>query len=131
MLSSGQLARQAGVGVETLRFYERKGLLRQPQRRASGYRVFPEQEVQRLRFIKRAQQLGFTLKDIHELLALWEDPDAGSSSVKAKALSKVAEIDTKLRDLQEMKDKLVKLSRTCSGKGQARECPILLSFASS
>jgi MerR family transcriptional regulator, copper efflux regulator len=128
-LSSGQLAKRAGVGVETLRFYEREGLLTPVGRRESGYRIFSAEEIRRLRFIKRAQQLGFTLREVKELLALWEDPEADRTQVREKALAKVAEIEARIKDLQEVRDNLVKLHRQCHGKGPARHCPIMLGFA--
>ena len=94
MLTSGQAAKAAGVGVETLRFYERKGLLPKPARRTSGYRVYTPESVDRLAFIKRAQRLGFTLKDVKELLRLRDDPHAGRRDVGPKTADKIADIDT-------------------------------------
>jgi MerR family mercuric resistance operon transcriptional regulator len=81
-LKTGELAKRAGVNVETLRFYERKGLLPEPQRRASGYRDYPEESVTRIRFIKRAQGLGFSLDEIHELLALRVKPKSPCAEVR-------------------------------------------------
>src|SRR5919199_5139981 len=92
-LTIGQIARRAGVGVETVRFYERQGLLEEPARKESGYRQYPEDVVARLRFIKRAKELGFSLKEIKELLALRVDPATTCAEVKARAQAKVADIE--------------------------------------
>lgn len=128
-LSSGTLAKKAGIGIETLRYYERRGLLRKPGRTPSGYRVYPEESVQRLRFIKRSQELGFTLKEIMELLALWEDPGTDRAKVRAKALAKVSDIETRIRDLSEVRAKLKVLSANCKGSGTTKRCPIILSLS--
>jgi MerR family transcriptional regulator, copper efflux regulator len=127
-LSIGQVARQAGVGVETVRFYERQGLLEEPQRKESGYRQYGEEVVKRLRFIRRAKELGFSLKEIAGLLALNHDPSATRSDVRGRALSKVADIEARVRDLQRMKEALIKVTATCRGNGPAADCPILESL---
>lgn len=124
-LTIGQVARGAGVGVETVRFYERKGLLDKPERKPSGYRQFDEEAVQRIRFIRRAKELGFTLKEIQELLSLRLDPAASCSDVKGRADAKIADIDERIESLRRMKKALVKLTKACNGKGDAGECPIL------
>jgi MerR family mercuric resistance operon transcriptional regulator len=124
-LTIGQVARQAGVGVETVRFYERQGLLHEPPRRESGYRQYPEDVVARLRFIKRAKELGFSLKEIKELLALRVDPETTCREVKAQAEAKIADIEGKIQTLQRMKKALKKLTAACSGRGPTSECPIL------
>src|SRR5579885_1563111 len=95
-LSIGQVARRAGVGVETVRFYEREGLLEEPPRRASGYRQYSEQVIKRIHFIKRAQQLGFSLKEIAELLTLRVDGQTDCSQVKERAAAKLAEVEQKI-----------------------------------
>ena len=128
-LSTGQLARQAEVGLETIRYYERRGLLAKPVRKPSGYRQYAEDAVRRLRFIKRAQQLGFTLNEIKELVALWEDPEADRSQVRQRALAKVADVEARIRDLEEVKTRLLYLSKTCHGQGSAKQCPIMLALA--
>src|SRR5229473_978214 len=94
-LSIGQVARKAGVGVETVRYYEREGLLEEPPRRASGYRQYSEQVVTRLHFIKRAQQLGFSLKEISELLLLRVDAQTSCDEVKQRTEAKIAEVERK------------------------------------
>jgi DNA-binding transcriptional MerR regulator len=91
-LSIGQVARRAGVGVETIRFYERVGLLEEPPRRASGYRVYSEQVIKCIRFIKRAQQLGFSLKEITELLLLRVDGQTSCEEVKQHTEAKIARV---------------------------------------
>lgn len=127
-LRTGQVAREAGVNVETLRYYERRGLLEGPARTASNYRLYPENAVRRVRFIKLAQELGFTLDEIKELLLLRASPKAGCADVRARATAKVADIDGKLRLLRSMRRALSKLIDECSGTGPISVCPILESF---
>jgi Hg(II)-responsive transcriptional regulator len=124
-LTIGQIARRAGVGVETVRFYERQGLLEEPDRRESGYRQYTEEVVFRLRFIRRAKELGFTLKEIQELVASRSDPSATRADVRRQAKAKIADIEGKIRDLQRMKEALLKLTASCRGYGPASGCPIL------
>jgi len=124
-LKIGEVAKQAGVGVETVRFYERKGLLHEPQRRASGYRQYDEEAVAVLRFIRRAKELGFTLKEIKTLLNLRLDDSATRADVRDEARAKVADIEARIADLQRMKESLLKLIRKCSGHGATKGCPIL------
>ena len=124
-LSIGQLAGEAGVNVETIRFYERKGLIPEPPRSASGYRQYTEQDVARIKFIKRAQVLGFTLKEVSELLALRVDPETTCAQVKVQAERKIAQIDEKMHALVAMKSALQKLAATCTGAGPLSACPIL------
>ena len=124
-LTIGQLAKRADVGVETVRFYEREGLLDEPDRRASGYRQYDEDVVRRLAFIRQAKELGFTLKEIKELLSLKLDPSTTCADVKERAETKIEDIESKIRTLQRMKRALVKVTRSCSGSGPTSECPIL------
>ena len=124
-LTIGQVARLAGVGVETVRFYEREGLLPRPARKPSGYRQYPEEAVARLHFIRRAKALGFTLKEVAELLALRLDPSADRAAVKGRTAAKVEDIDRKIEDLRRMRQALVKLADACSGRGHLSGCPIL------
>lgn len=124
-LTIGKVASRAGVGVETVRFYERQGLLLEPDRRASGYRQYGEDVVARLRFIRRAKELGFTLKEIADLLALRNDPAATRSDVREKVRAKVEDIEAKVRDLQRIRGVLLGLEETCHGHGPADDCPIL------
>lgn len=124
-LTIGQLAKQAHVGVETVRFYERKGLLEEPDRRPSGYRQYDEDVVRRLEFIRRAKELGFTLKEVKELLSLKFDSSTTCADVKERAETKIEDIESKIRTLQRMKRDLVTLTKSCSGSGPTGECPIL------
>ncbi len=124
-LTIGQLAKRAEVGVETVRFYERKALLAEPDRRPSGNRQYDEEVVNRLRFIKRAKELGFTLNEIKELLSLRIDPSTTCADVKNRAEEKIGDIQAKIRTLQRMKKALVKVTKACSGRGAISECPIL------
>ena len=124
-LTIGQVARRAGVGVETVRFYERRGLLDEPARGTSGYRHYAEDVVARLRFIRRAKELGFSLKEIKDLLALRVDPATTCAEVKARAEGKIADIEAKIQALRRMKKALHKLTTACSGRGPTSECPIL------
>jgi MerR family mercuric resistance operon transcriptional regulator len=124
-LTIGQVARNAGVGIETVRFYERQGLLQEPARRESGYRQYPEDVVARLRFIRRAKELGFSLKEIKELLALRVDPDTTCAEVKSRAEAKIADIEEKIQALRRIKKALAKLTAVCRGRGPTSECPIL------
>ena len=127
-LTIGKVAKQAGVGIETLRFYERKGLIQEPARLDSGYRQYEPDMPKRIRFIKRAQDLGFTLKEVKELLGLRINPKAPCITVKGRAEAKIEEIELKVRDLNRMKRSLKKLAAVCSGKGSTSACPILDSF---
>ena len=124
-LSIGEVARRAGVGVETVRFYERQGLLEEPARKASGYRQYAEEVVARLRFIRRAKELGFTLREIKGLLGLRLDASATRAEVRQQARAKVADIEARIADLQRMRDVLLRLIKKCQGDGAATGCPIL------
>ena len=125
MLTTSQLANSAGVNVETLRYYERRGLLPEPPRRASGYRQYSQDDVARLQFIKRAKDLGFTLQEVQELLNLRVDPDTPCAMVKRRADLKIIDIEAKLQSLKRIKKALNKLAATCSGRGPVGDCPIL------
>ena len=125
VLTTGQVAKQAGVNIETIRFYERKGLLKEPPRRESGYRQYTSRAIMRIRFIKRAQELGFSLREIHELLDLRaEGPDA-CPDVQARAEAKISDIENKIQTLQQMRRVLRKLLEECSHHAPEDECPIL------
>lgn len=127
-LTIGQVAIRGGVNVETIRYYERQGLIPPPPRRESGYRQYPEDTVNRVRFIKRAQELGFSLKEVAELLSLRIGPDATCGDVKKLADVKIAEIGGKIQSLERMRDALTRLVETCDENRQAEECPILWAF---
>ena len=124
-LTIGQVAGRAGIGIETVRFYERRGLIEDPPRTESGYRQYSEDAVSRLRFIKRAKGLGFSLKEIMELLSLRLDPETTCGDIKKRAETKIADIEEKIRSLRNMNKALTKLVATCSVNGPVRECSIL------
>ncbi len=124
-LTRGALAREAGVHGETIRFYEKRGLLREPTRSAAGYREYSSEIIHRVRFIKRAQELGFTLNEVRELLALKANRRRGSAAVKSLAHEKLMLIERKIRDLQQMKVVLGRLVEACDGRGPVAECPII------
>ncbi len=124
-MTIGQVAKRAGVNVETVRFYEREGLIGEPPRRPSGYRQFGPDVVRRIRFIQRAKELGFSLREIGELLALRVSRGQTCADVKARAVDKIADIDEKLAALARMRSALEKLSDSCVGRGPVSECPIL------
>lgn len=127
-LTTGQLAKQGGVNLESIRFYEREGLLPKPPRTAGGYRVFGAGDVRRVQFIKRAQELGFSLREIKELLALRIEPGTSCADMRERAEAKLADIDKKVRDLQRMKKALARLATACPGRGAISDCPILESL---
>jgi len=120
-------ARAAGVHVETIRYYERRGLIGRPPS-LGGYRTYPDETVRRLRFIKRAQRLGFSLREIRELLALRSGPLSTGAAVRRKAEAKVEDIDKKICELRAMRRALDALAKACPGTGPADRCPILRSL---
>jgi MerR family copper efflux transcriptional regulator len=122
-LGIGQLAKRGGVRIDTVRYYERNGLLAPRSRLASGYRRYGEIELARLRFIRRAQGLGFTLKEIKELLALSVRRDV--ARVKRSAQTKLLDVRARIAALERVRDGLASLIAGCPGHGQAADCPIL------
>ncbi len=124
-MTIGQVAMATSLGVETIRFYERQGLIPEPPRRSSGYRQYPEETLGRLRFIMRAKELGFSLKEIGELLTLRIDPDTRSSEVKQRVEEKIQDVEGKIRSLRRIRKALVALDESCDGCGPTSECPIL------
>ncbi len=124
-LTIGQLAKQAQVNVETIRYYERRGLLPEPPRRWSGYREYSQADVAHIRSIKRAKELGFSLSEISELLSLRVDPDTTCDDVQQRTEIKIADIEAKIQTLERMKKALKKLVASCRGRGPTSECPIL------
>jgi MerR family mercuric resistance operon transcriptional regulator len=124
-LTIGEVAKQARVQVETLRYYERTGLVAHPPRSASNYRLYPQETVRRVQFIKRAQELGFSLKEIMELLALRATPETPCADIRRRTLDKITAIDEKIQTLIAMKHALAKLVEECSGQGEITDCPIL------
>ena len=119
----GTLAKRASVSIDTVRYYERNGLLAPSARLASGYRRYGEIEVSRLRFIRRAQVLGFALKEVRELLALSAQRDV--ARVKRTAQAKLADVDQRIAALQRVRKGLSTLIDACPGHGRAADCPIL------
>ena len=124
-MTIGKLAKRAGVGVETIRFYERRGLIPEPPRRSSGYRQYEEATVLRVQFIRRAKELGFTLKEIEGLLSLRVDPNAPCQDVNRRIEAKIEDIEEKIEMLERMKSTLMSLDASCQGRGPISECPIL------
>lgn len=124
-LSSHTLAQAAGVNQQTIRYYERRGLIPKPPRTGSGYRMFPPDTLGRVRFIKQAQALGFTLREIRGLLDLRVRPGVGCADVRKRARDKVSEIQEKIEALRRMEGALSQLVDRCGGRGPIEECPIL------
>ena len=124
-LRTAELARRGGVNLETIRYYERRGLLAKPPRTPAGYRTFDAEAVRRLRFIKQAQALGFSLKEVRELLALRLDARTSCADVRSRAETKLADIEAKIRMLRTVKNALSKIVAACSGRGPISACPIL------
>ena len=126
----GNVAIHAGIGVETIRFYERKGLIEEPTRTASGYRQYDNKDIARLAFIQQAKSLVFSLKEIGELLSLKSGPRTTGRDIKQLASAKLEDIEEKINMLQGIRRTLKKLVNRCPGEGPASECPILESLNS-
>lgn len=124
-LTIGKVARRAGVGVETVRYYEREGLLPAPPRRGFGFRSYPVETIGRLQFIQRAKRLGFSLKEVRELLELRVGVDVSCADVRQLATAKVADIEDRIRDLHRMGKALRSLAEHCQADGPISDCPIL------
>lgn len=124
-LTIGKLAKKAGVNVDTVRYYERRHLLEKPTRTPSGYRQYLPEVVTRIRFIKRAQELGFSLNEIDELLKLRIDADSACDDVKARAEIKVADIQSKIQSLERIQNTLAELIDHCDLRRPTESCPIL------
>lgn len=129
-MTIGQVAQKAGIGIETIRFYERKGLIEEPPRKESGYRLYKEDVVNRLAFIQQAKSLGFTLAEIQELLFLKISPGITSREIKTIAEAKLEDINTKIKILKRMQRALKKLVEECPGHGPVDHCPILEALGS-
>ena len=124
-LTIGKVAKQAGVNIDTLRYYEREGVIAEPVRNGSNYRVYSADTVLRVRFVKRAQELGFSLAEIKELLELRISEEASCADVRNQARAKIEYLDGKISSLRAMRRALSKLVAECSGQGPVSECPIL------
>ena len=121
----GALARAAGLSVEAVRYYEARGLLPKPRRSAAGYRLYGPEAARRLRFVRRAQALGFSLAEIGELLALRVKPDADCAQMQTRAGEKLALITARIEELQRLRRALARLAETCDGQSGLEQCPIL------
>ena len=121
----GLVAQRAGVGVETVRFYQRRGLIQEPPTPAKGFREYPEETIERILFIRRAKDLGFTLEEIGKLLELKVDPGHNCASVKSYALEKIACIEEKIQSLDGIRRQLTRLSEACDTGKPTSECAIM------
>lgn len=128
-MNIGQAAAASGVSTKMIRYYESIGLVRETARTDSGYRIYGENDLHTLRFIKRARNLGFSLEQIGELLSLWQDTGRASSDVKTIAMSHVDELNQRIVELTEMRDTLASLAKTCHGDDRP-DCPILQTLGS-
>ncbi|MBW8074289.1 MULTISPECIES: MerR family transcriptional regulator [Metallibacterium] len=128
-LTIGRVARAAGVAIDTIRYYEREGLLPEPERRLSGYRDYTSDAITRLRFIRRAKELGFSLPEIRELLALSADRERGVRGVKQRAEARLTEIERRIRELKRVQRGLKSLIDACPGHGAPERCPILTALS--
>lgn len=126
----GELARRGGVGIDTVRFYEKHGLLPRPTRTASGYRQYGDGDVARLQFVRRAKDLGFRLDEIAGLLALSDNPEQDMQQVRASAQSKLLDVERRIGELQQVRDGLQALIVACPGSGARSDCPILQALGS-
>jgi len=124
LLTIGRIAEQADVSIDTIRFYERRGALPEPQRTAAGYRLYAPDTIRRIDFIRRAKNLGFTLEEIIALLKL-QDTGGAKAAVKALTRRKLEQIDNKMQDLMRMRKVLSALEHDCAGTGDVRTCPII------
>lgn len=124
-LTIGQLAKKANVNLETIRYYERQGLIPEPPRSKSGYRLYSWDAVVRTQFIKRAQALGFSLKEISELLSLRVEPGTTCGEVKGRVQVKIEDVEKRIADLEKMRAALIRLSKRCTGAGPVSKYPIL------
>ncbi|MFT3763540.1 MAG: heavy metal-responsive transcriptional regulator [Pseudoxanthomonas sp.] len=121
----GELARRAGVGIDAIRFYEREALLPPAPRRESGYRDYAADDLGRLRFIRRAKALGFSLAEIRELMSLSQHADADMAAVRDAATARLADVETKMAELARIRDGLARLIEACPGHGRLDHCPIV------
>lgn len=125
LLTRGQVAASSGLDIETVRFYEQQGLIEDPPRSRAGYRQYSAKDVSRLLFIKRAKELGFSLREVADLLALQRKPNVSRAEVRMQAEAKLADIEEKIRDLNRMKATLLQLTQACNGRGTTEGCPII------
>jgi MerR family copper efflux transcriptional regulator len=128
-ITIGRLAKQAGVNIDTIRYYERHGLLPEPARRASGYREYTATDLDRLRFVRRAKELGFTLSEISELLSLTAERGNDMRGVKRKAEQRLEHVEHKIKELQRVRRGLKTLIAACPGHGELGNCPIVAALS--
>lgn len=128
-MTIGRLAKTAGVNIDTIRYYERNGLLPAPARRESGYREYASADVERLRFIRRAKELGFTLAEIAELMSLTAERDSDMRGVKRKAEERLQQVEFKIKELQRVRRGLKALIAACPGHGELGGCPIMAALS--
>ena len=121
----GEVAKRSGIGIETIRFYEREGLLQEPERRPSGYRQYDESTVKRLEYIRQAKELGFTLAEIRELLELSFTAHEACQHIWQRAEAKITDIGNKIRSLQKMRRSLRIIVKRCKTKDSPHECPLI------
>jgi len=127
-MNIGEASARSGVSAKMIRYYEETGLLPKPERRQSGYRLYDESDVHRLRFVRRARDFGFSMERIRELLRLWHDRKRPSAEVKRIAEAHVADLDKKISELSALRDSMKDLARRCHGD-QRPDCPILADLA--
>jgi MerR family copper efflux transcriptional regulator len=128
-MTVGALAKQAGVKIDTIRYYERRGLLPKPPRTDCGYRTFTPSSLERLRFIRQAQALGFTLAEVNQLLALRVRPGTTCTEVRKRAEAKISDIELRIQSLHRMKRALHQLVSSCAADGAASECSLLANLS--
>ncbi|MBN8945094.1 MAG: MerR family DNA-binding protein [Rhizobiales bacterium] len=124
-LTIGKAARAAGVNVETIRFYERRGLIPQPRKPQDGYRLYAPDTVERVRFIRKAQEIGFSLREVEELLSLRAHPESDCAEVRERAAMKIAEVNSKIAELERVRAALEQVVANCPGHGALSACSIL------
>lgn len=124
-LTSGKLAKAAGVNTETLRYYEREGILEPAQRTKAGYRIYDDNAKDRIRFVHQAQSLGFTIREIKELIHLDSKLDAECDDLRLQAIDKLASVDRKITELQRMRAGLATLLTSCEAGQPLRNCPVM------
>jgi MerR family mercuric resistance operon transcriptional regulator len=124
-MTIGQLAKKAAVNLETIRYYERRGLVPDPPRNKSGHRIYSREALKRVEFIKRSQALGFSLKEISELLSLRVEPGTTCGDIKIRVETKIVDIEKKITDLGKMRLALMRMSDKCMDKEPVGQCPIL------
>lgn len=127
-LTISQVARRGGVNIQTVRYYERQGLLTPTSRTKAAYRIFSADSVRRIRFIKRSQDLGFSLKEIQDLLSLRLDAQTTQAEVRKRTRAKIADVEQKILHLQAIHETLLRMAERCSGCGSLENCPILASL---